>query len=246
MLDLGELIMILDLHRQGLSVSAISRRCGLDRKTVRKYIAEGLIVPGYAPRLPRPQVTDPYRDYLRERVQHFPGLSAVRLVREVRALGYGGGYTAVKDVVRQLRPPPAGFEHRFETPAGEQAQVDFAHFKVVFTSEPTTVRVVWLFAMVLGHSRYLWAMFVAHQDMHTVLRCHVAAFTALAGVPHTVLYDRMRTAVLGNDEQGEVVYNPALLDLARHYGFTPRACAAYRPHFPWFCPDPQRGWPDIT
>ena len=31
--------MILDLHRQGLSVSAIARQSGLDRKTVRKYIA---------------------------------------------------------------------------------------------------------------------------------------------------------------------------------------------------------------
>jgi transposase len=35
---LGELVVILDLHRQGLSVSAIARECGLDRKTVRRYI----------------------------------------------------------------------------------------------------------------------------------------------------------------------------------------------------------------
>ena len=39
MIQLGELVMILDLHRQGLSVSAIARQSGLDRKTVRKYIA---------------------------------------------------------------------------------------------------------------------------------------------------------------------------------------------------------------
>jgi transposase len=34
--------MILDLHRQGLSVSAIARRVGVDWKTVRTYIAKGL------------------------------------------------------------------------------------------------------------------------------------------------------------------------------------------------------------
>ena len=34
-IQLGELVMILDLHRQGLSVSAIARRVGIDRKTVR-------------------------------------------------------------------------------------------------------------------------------------------------------------------------------------------------------------------
>ncbi len=38
MIQLGELVMILDLHRQGLTVSAISWRVGIDRKTVRKYI----------------------------------------------------------------------------------------------------------------------------------------------------------------------------------------------------------------
>jgi hypothetical protein len=32
--------MILDLHRQGLSVSAIARQLRVDRKTVRIYIAE--------------------------------------------------------------------------------------------------------------------------------------------------------------------------------------------------------------
>ncbi len=34
--------MILDLHRQGLSVTAIARQLSLDRKTVRRYIARGL------------------------------------------------------------------------------------------------------------------------------------------------------------------------------------------------------------
>jgi transcriptional regulator of acetoin/glycerol metabolism len=40
--NLGELMMILELHRQGLKVSAIARQLGVDRKTVRKYIARGL------------------------------------------------------------------------------------------------------------------------------------------------------------------------------------------------------------
>ena len=39
---LGELVVILDLQRQGLSVSAIARRTGLDRKTVRRYLERGL------------------------------------------------------------------------------------------------------------------------------------------------------------------------------------------------------------
>ena len=51
---IGELVVILDLHRQGLTISAIAQRTGLDRKTVRKYIAAGLEPPAYGPRQPRP------------------------------------------------------------------------------------------------------------------------------------------------------------------------------------------------
>lgn len=53
MINLGELVMILDLHRQGLTVSAIARQLELDRKTVRKYIERGLEPPAYGPRKPR-------------------------------------------------------------------------------------------------------------------------------------------------------------------------------------------------
>ena len=49
-IQLGELLMILDLHRQGLSISAIARRTGRDPKTIRKYIARGLEPPAYGPR----------------------------------------------------------------------------------------------------------------------------------------------------------------------------------------------------
>jgi transposase len=49
---LGEIVMILELHRQGVGVSAIARRLELDRKTVRRYIAQGLEPPAYGPRQP--------------------------------------------------------------------------------------------------------------------------------------------------------------------------------------------------
>jgi len=45
---LAELIVILELHQQGMTVSAIARRTGLHRSTVAKYIARGIEPPGYA------------------------------------------------------------------------------------------------------------------------------------------------------------------------------------------------------
>ncbi|WP_267880152.1 tyrosine-type recombinase/integrase [Sinorhizobium meliloti] len=100
MIKLREMMMILDLHRQGLSVSAIARQAGIDRKTVRKYIERGPEAPVYGPRKPRATVIDPFAAYLRERVQTYPGLTARRLFREIRDLGYSGGYTALTDFLR--------------------------------------------------------------------------------------------------------------------------------------------------
>ena len=166
--------------------------------------------------------------YLRERVTAYPGLTGRRLLRELRERGYEGGYTAVTDVLRELRPAPLpNFEVRFETPPGDQAQVDFAQFQLQFTDEPAITRIVWLFSFVLGFSRLIWARFVLHQDMQTVLRCHMAAFDAIGGVPNEILYDRMKTAVIG-EAGGSIVYNRALIDFARHYGFQPKACRPYR------------------
>ena len=162
-------------------------------------------------------------------MEAWPSLTGRRLFRELKERGYRGGYTAVTDALRELRPPPTPvFEVRFETPPGDQAQVDFAQFQVAFADEPGVTRIVWLFSLVLGYSRLLWARFVLHQDLQTVLRCHLAAAVALDGVPRQILYDRMKTAVLGEDTQGHIVYNRVLVDFARHHGFHPKACQPYR------------------
>jgi len=231
MVRLGELMMILELHRQGVSITAIARRTGRDPKTVRKYIERGVEAPAYRPRaVGRPSKLAPYLDFLRERVTAFPDLSAVRLTREIREVGYAGAYTAVKRYLAAIRPEngPKPYEVRFETPPGVQAQVDFARFVVDFTDDPGTARIVWLFSLVLGHSRFLFARYVLHQDLQTLLRCHMQAFEVLGGTPIEILYDRMKTAVTGEDDQGHIVYNRSLLALAKHYRFQPRACRPYR------------------
>ena len=59
--------MILELHREGGSISDIARRTGLDRETVRKYIARGPVPPVHGPRPPRPRPIDGFASHLRER-----------------------------------------------------------------------------------------------------------------------------------------------------------------------------------
>ena len=149
-------------------------------------------------------------------------------MREIRKLGFDGGYTIVSDYLRNVRPrPEAEFEVRFETPAGHQGQVDFATFAVRFEQAPDQLRRIYLFSMLLGHSRYLWGRFCDNQTLQTVLRMHLRAFDAFGGVPKQILYDRMKTAVIGEDATGEVIYNRSLVSLLEHYGAVPRACQPY-------------------
>ena len=111
--------MILELNRQGLGISAIARQTGLDRKTVRKYLSRGLEAPVYGPREPEERLAEEYRSYLVERLAAWPGLSARRLHREIKAMGFEGAYSTLTEYLRLVRPAaPRQFERRFETPAG--------------------------------------------------------------------------------------------------------------------------------
>jgi transposase len=213
-------MIILELHRQGLSITAIARRTGRDPKTIRKYVERGVEMPAYGPRsVGRPSKLAPFRNFLQEKITAFPDLSAVRLTREIRTMGYTGAYTAVKRFLSAIRPKngPKLFEVRFETPPGVQAQVEFARFVVELSDDPGSRRIVWLFSLVLGHSRFLFARYVMHQDLQTLLRCHMQAFEGIGGVPIEILYDRMKTAVTGEGEQGHIIYYRSLLSLAHHY-----------------------------
>ena len=219
--------MIHTLKSQGLSVSEIARQLKVDRKTVRKYLRFNADDPSAMQRKPRTRKLAAYEPYLLERVHQFPTLTATRLMREIRELGYAGSYTILSDYLRQVRPrDEVAFEVRFETPPGHQAQTDFATFAARFERQPNSPRRIYLFTMVLGHSRYLWGRFCDNQALQTVIWMHIRAFEGFGGVPKEILYDRMKTAVIGEDANGEVIYNQSLNSLLEHYGALPQTLLA--------------------
>src|SRR5215468_3101832 len=124
MIQLGDLIVILDLHRQGLSISAIARRTGRDPKTIRKYIARGLEPPAYGPRQAgRPSKLAPYLDYLRERIAAFPDLSAVRLTLAHALAGEHVRTDQIEQRLEQRRAPAhlVGERRQAQLDAGRSA-----------------------------------------------------------------------------------------------------------------------------
>lgn len=218
-------LVIHKLHALGYTITQIARELNLDRKTIRSHLARK--DPPRYQRGPRPSKLDPYRPWIRTRLETAP-LTAKRLLRELRPLGYTGGYSILKSFVTQIRPkPPVPVVVRFETPPGDQGQADFARFEVSWAATGVT-QVVWLFLVTLGYSRLLTGTWSLQGDLVAVLQGHAAAFTTFGGVPRRMLYDRMKTVVTDQDAQGRPVFHPALLALARHYGFSAEACRPYR------------------
>ena len=216
---------------QGASKSALARQLGVSRDTIHRWIRDGELDRDfdiepvqYGPRRPVPTKLDAYKPIIETRLAAYPALSAVRLLAEIRAAGFTGSYTQLKAFVRQVRPtPPAEPVIRFETPAGRQAQVDFARF-----SFPWGVRYALL--VVLGYSRLLWCRFYVRQDMRTLVDGLEDAFCYFGGVPQELLFDQMK-AVITRDlrlQGGALVRNLEFLRFAHHWSFTPRACRPYR------------------
>lgn len=216
---------------QGVGKSELARRFGVSRRTVYHWIETGQLDRDlddesvhYHVRPPVARKLDRYKGIVAARLADFPLLTAQRLFEELRASGYAGGYTQLKDYVREVRPlPPAEPLVRFETPAGFQGQVDFGTFQLPWGRRHALL-------VVLGYSRLLWLRFYPRQTMQTLFRGLESAFESFGGVPQELLFDQMRSVVISDDRLGSqgLVLNSEFLRFAAHWGFRPRACRPYR------------------
>jgi len=224
MLVVEEAVEIRVLRRQGKSIREIARMLDVSRNTVRRYL-RGQGLPRYE-REARPSKLDPYKHYIEERVKAAAPdwIPATVLLRELRALGYPGGYSILKAHLATLRPAAQPEPLiRYETEPGRQMQADFA------TIRRGRDRLA-VFIATLGWSRATYVEFVTDERLETLLGCHERAFFFFGGVPREVLYDNMRTVVTERDHYGPGMhrYNRTFLDFAHHHGFVPRLCRPYR------------------
>jgi transposase len=217
---------IQELKRQGLSISQIAAHTGFNRRTVRKYLSDPGI-PRYKARALRPNKLAPFVPFLDQRLA--AGVWNARvLLRELRDQGYTGGYTTVKDYLQPKREAARQVAvRRFETPPGQQAQVDWGELGSVVLADGGK-QTLSAFVFTLGHSRAMFGDLATDQTLPTFLRLHEAAFAALGGVPREILYDQVKTVVLGTDERGEIAWHSVFREFAAYWGFTPRLCRPYR------------------
>lgn len=216
---------------QGLNKTELAEKLRISRRTVYHWIETGQLdreldeeLVHYKARAPVAKKVDAYRGIIQTRLEEFPRLSAKRLFDEIRAAGYTGGYTRLKEYVRSVRPtPPPEPLVRFETAAGHQAQVDFASFSLPWGRR-------YALLVVLGYSRLLWLHFYPRQTMQTLFNGLEAAFAFFGGVPRELLFDQMSAVVTDDrrDAGGSLIENAEFLRFAHHWDFRIRACRPYR------------------
>ena len=184
-----------DLHRLYWSehwpIRKIERHLNMGWKTIRKYLDAPAQGPVYRD---RPSKLDPFKGAVAEWLEKDPGVSAAVIEQKLRAAGYQGGHSILREYVRNVRPhlsPKRAFV-RMEPLAGERFEVDWGHFGAL--SYAGDIRKLYAFALVDAHSRMLYVEFTHSQSFATFARCHMHAFTALGGVAR----NRVRLSHRGN------------------------------------------------
>ena len=253
MVDMDKKEQILHYHRiDGLSQREISRRVGVSRKTVKRYITEyesqiqanpedGVDLclasrPRYSSRkAERTRLTDAVRseiDYwLEENARRrMTGMRKQCLKRQdiYRVLiekGFTISYSSVCKYVQQrkaekARKPKDVFIRQYHEP-GQECEFDWGEVKLRIAGKPVTFTMA-VFA--LCHSEGRWAYLFRHQDNLAFMESHRNFFHDVHGVPHTMVYDNMKVAVILKPDGKKPT--DTLLRMKAFYGFDHRFCNA--------------------
>lgn len=207
---------ILTVYAECGKIRKTAQRTGHSVNTVRKVL-RGQSVPRRPPksRPTHPSKLDPYRAIIRRLVLE-DKLSVVLVLEEVRALGYEGGYSILKDFVRLFRPrpnrkPTTLLEHK----PGAEAQMDWSPYRVWLGGVETVVQ---CFSMVLPFSRFMVVRFALDSTLETLVALHETAFAIIGAVAVLLSYDNM-TTVGRHVGPGKIWINPRFAAYAEQVGF---------------------------
>ncbi|HTX77811.1 MAG TPA: IS21 family transposase [Terracidiphilus sp.] len=216
---------------QGRSIKAICRELRVSRKVVRKVLRSGATEFHYErEEQPLPRI-GPWKESLDRLLSENAAkanrerLTLIRLFEQLRALGYEGGYDAVRRYARGWQRDHAVAARDAFVPLsfapGEAYQFDWSHEVVVIAGATVTVRVA---QVRLCHSRMLFVRAYPRESQEMVFDAHERAFAFFKGACTRGIYDNMKTAVETVFVGRERAYNRRFLQMCSHYLVEPVAC----------------------
>jgi transposase len=253
MLDLVELFTHWHAGRSQVQLSA---SLGIDRKTVRKYLAPAIadgvapggeplsadqwaeLIGGWFPELSDPAarastwpLIAPHHDRIKAWLD-----ADVTVATIAQRLRDDHGVAASESSVRRWIATHFAEEvarekvsvPRGPVDPGSEAQIDYGRLGMWF--DPVTAKrvAVWAFVMVLSCSRHLFVRPVIRMDQTTWCACHVAAFEFFGGVPARLVCDNLKTGVDKPDLYDPKI-NRSYAELGTHYGALIDPARAFKP-----------------
>ncbi len=207
---------IFETYAECGKIRQTANKLGHSVNTVRKVL-RGQSAPRRPPNTagPRPSKLDPYRAIIRRLVLE-DDLTVVLVLEELRELGYEGGYSILKNYIREFRPntkrrPTTQLAHK----PGEEVQMDWSPYNVWLASSRVIVHG---FSMVFPFSRWMFLRFALDEQLEQLMALHEEAFSEIGGVPAQCSYDNM-TTVGRHSGPAEVWLNPRFVSFAEQHGF---------------------------
>ncbi|MCB9136971.1 MAG: IS21 family transposase [Caldilineaceae bacterium] len=217
------------LKQKGWNNSQIAKAVGCHRDTVRRILREP-VDHQPEPRQRGSQIAAfdaAIGDWLDQNLSVRRMLEMARLHPEHP---YEGGDSAFYDYVQPLRQArtlrAAEIAVRFEGLPGELLQIDWGEVRnFPFTKAAVTGQTRYFFAARLKYSRWMFVCFTQNMREESLLRCIIACFVELKGVPWAVTSDNMKTVTLGRDAHNQPIWHPAFQKFAAEFAFHPSLCA---------------------
>lgn len=238
-----DVVELLQHWHAGRSKTDVAASVGVDRGTVRKYVApaeaagmvpggEALsraewaeLVRGWFPELVDARVrslTYPEINAHRDRIEAMLSTNTVTTVwqRLRDEHGLEAKLTSFRRYVWIEFPDQVSADQvsvpRPAVEPGSEAQIDYGYLGLWFDPVEARSRRVWAFVMVLAASRHMFVWPVLRMDQNSWVAAHVAAFEFFGGVPARLVPDNLKTGVIKPD-----LYDPKLnrayAELAAHY-----------------------------
>jgi transposase len=220
------------IRNQEIPLRQLERDTGIHRKTLRK-IRDNSQPPGYrrTKSINKPKIS-PYLDRIKaliksDKQEHKKQYYTAKKILEIlQSEGFTGGYTIVKDAIRQIKKTSKEVFMPLSQRPGE-AQVDFGQAVVKFNG---TLKKVMFFVMSMVHSDAMFVMAFPRECTEAFMEAHVRAFDFFGCVPNRISYDNTRIAITKILTHHKRKHTAEFKRLISHYLFEPHFCNVRRPN----------------
>lgn len=208
----------------GLDSKQISQKLGIPERTVRNWWNEDFF-PVKMNRICH-KVINEYAQKIDALLAETPTLTGTQLHRKLQQYGFTGSADVVRRYLARTRPKSRRTFLELNFEPGEAMQIDFGDCGFIqYQGQRIHLKVL---AMVLCHSRMLYAELIPSEKQEFTMAGIGNGFEFFGGVPRKLIVDNFKGAVDSHRAYGPVVYNREFLNFCRHYGTLPWACNVYR------------------